>query len=146
MKTIVALVDFSDITTKVLEYAGDQAVAFDARVILLHIVPQEPVVVGFGLASPVVMEPASEQGTKADYATLETLRDTLKQRGVDVLIEQLSEGCVDKLLEECRIWKADLIVVGSHHHSAVYKWFVGTFTSDVLAGACCPVLVVPGGG
>ena len=144
MKTIVALVDFSDVTAKVLEHAGDQALAFDARVILLHVVPMEAIVVGFGLASPVISQAASGEGVKADYARLETLRDSLTQRGVNVLIEQLSEGTVEKLLEECRTWKAELIVVGSHHHSTVYKWFVGTFTSDVLGAASCPVLVIPG--
>jgi len=145
MKSIIALVDFSDVTSKVVELAGDQAVAFDARVIVLHSVPEKPVVVGFGLASPVVMQPPTEDGVRQDYARLETIRDTLQQRGVDVLLEQLADGMAEKLMEECQIWKPDLIVVGSHHHCSVYKLFVGSFTSDVLEEARCPVLVVPGG-
>ncbi len=145
MKSIVALVDFSDVTAQVVEKAGDQAVAFGARVIILHLVPEEPVVVGFGLASPVMMQPPSEQVVKNDYVSLESLSGALKQRGVDVLIEQLSEGTSEKLLEECRIWNPDLIVVGSHHHSQVYKLFVGTFTAEILGEARCPVLVVPSG-
>ena len=143
MKTIVALVDFSDVASKVVGRAGEQAKAFDARVILLHIVPQEAVVMGFGLASPVVLEAPTEQGIKTDYARLEVLRDSLTQSGVNVLMEQLTEGTVERLIEECRMWKADLIVLGSHHHSTVYNWFIGTFTADVLKSASCPVLVVP---
>jgi nucleotide-binding universal stress UspA family protein len=146
MKTIVALVDFSDITSKVIECARAQAKAFDARVILLHIVPKEAVVIGFGLASPVVLQPPTAEGIETDYERLELLRDSLTQSQVDVLIEQLTEGTVEKLLDECRIWKADLIVVGSHHHSTIYNWFIGTFTADVLKAASCPVLVVPAGG
>jgi nucleotide-binding universal stress UspA family protein len=58
-------------------------------------------------------------------------------------MEQLTEGTVERLLDECRMWKADLIVIGSHHHSTVINWLVGTYTADVLKSACCPVLVVP---
>ena len=71
------------------------------------------------------------------------MRDSLFESGVDVLMEQVTEGTVERLLDECRMWKADLIVIGSHHHSTVYNWFVGTYTADVLKSACCPVLVVP---
>lgn len=143
MKTIVALVDFSDVAAKVLEQAAEQAKAFDARVILLHVVPKEPVVMGFGLASPMVMEAPTELVIGTDLKKLELLRDSLVASGVNVLMEQLTEGTVERLLEECRMWQADLIVIGSHHHSTVYNWFIGTFTADVLKSASCPVLVVP---
>jgi len=33
--------------------------------------------------------------------------------------------------------------MGSHHHSALYHLIVGTFTSNVLKRATCPVMVVP---
>ncbi len=143
MKTIVALVDFSDVAAKVLEQAGKQARAFDGRVILLLVVPKEAVVMGFGLASPVVLEAPTEQNIKTDYARLEALRNSFLQRGVNVLMEQLAEGTVERLLEECRMWQADLIVIGAHQHSTVYNWFIGTLTADVLKSANCPVLVVP---
>jgi nucleotide-binding universal stress UspA family protein len=143
MKTIVALVDFSDVASRVLEQAGEQAKAFGARVILMHVVPKEAVVIGFGIASPVVMEAPTEQRIKMDLEKLEVLRASLTERGVDVLMEQVTEGTAERLLEECRMWKADLIVLGSHHHSTVFKWFFGTFTTEVLKSANCPVLVVP---
>jgi nucleotide-binding universal stress UspA family protein len=146
MKTIVALVDFSDVTSKVLEITGEQAKAFDARVIILHIVPNEAVVVGFGLASPVLLQSPTDQGIKADHEKLEVLGKSLSQSGVNVLVEQMTEGTVEKLLDECRMWQADLIVLGSHHHGTVYNWFIGSFTADVVNSACSPVLVVPADG
>jgi nucleotide-binding universal stress UspA family protein len=144
MKTIVALVDFSDVTAKIVKHAGDLAKAFEARVILLHIVPRESIEVDPNLDSPVLLESVAEQDDSTDFAGLEALRDAVTQRGVKVAIERLTEGTVEKLLEECRTWTADLIVVGSHHHSTIYNWCVGTFTADVLHGASCPVLVIPG--
>src|SRR5476651_2182349 len=125
MKTIVALVDFSDVTTKILDVAAEQAKAFEARAILLHIVPEHGVPADSSFASPVVMAPATPETIKKDYERLITLRDSLTQKGVNALIEQITEGTVERLMGECRKWKADLIVVGSHHHGTIYNWFVG---------------------
>ena len=61
MKTIVALVDFSELSSKVLEQAEEQARAFGARIILLHVVPKEAVAVDIGVASPVVLEPPTDR-------------------------------------------------------------------------------------
>ena len=91
----------------------------------------------------MVLEAPTELGIETDLKKLEVHRDALIASGVNVLMEQLTEGTVERLLDECRMWKADLIVIGSHHHSMVYNWFVGTYTADVLKSACCPVLVVP---
>jgi len=55
-------------------------------------------------------------------------------------------GSVDKLLEESERLNADLIVLGSHHHGALYDWFVGTFTTETLKRTHFPVLVVPSAG
>jgi nucleotide-binding universal stress UspA family protein len=126
-----------------LDVAAEQAKAFDARILLLHIVPEHGVPADSSFAAPVVMAPASPETIKDDYERLISLRDSLIPKGINVLIEQITEGTVEKLMEECRKWKADLIVVGSHHHATIYNWFVGTYTADVLKAAFCPVLVVP---
>ena len=143
MKTIVALVDFSDVTSRVIEQATKLASAFQARLVLLHAVPDQPAVVELGLASPTVMVEPSEKKIEADYNSLLDLRDSLAQSGVQVLVQQLEHSRVEKLLEQCHALDADLIVMGSHHHGAFYQLIVGTITSDVLKRATCPVLVVP---
>jgi nucleotide-binding universal stress UspA family protein len=143
MKTIVALVDFSDVTPPVLDHATKFARAFQARLVLLHAVPDHPAVVELGLASPTVMVEPSEKKIEADYNSLLDLRDSLAQSGVQVLVQQLEHSSVAKLLDQCLALDADLIVMGSHHHGAFYQLLVGTLTSDVLKRATCPVLVVP---
>ncbi len=143
MKNIVALVDFSDVTDRVIEQARQMAVAFEAKLILLHAVPTEPVVVDLGLASPTFWEPPSEKHIEADYEKLLTLRDKLTDSGVEVAAQQLEEGSVGGVLDESLRLNADLIIVGAHHHSTLYQLFVGTLTQDLLKRAPCPVLVVP---
>ncbi len=143
MKTIVALVDFSDLTTRIVEQACQLATAFQGKVVLLHVVPEQAAVVELGLASPTVLQPASEKKVESDFNRLLDLRDSLAGSGVNVTVQQLEEGGVSKLLEQCRVLETDLIVMGSHHHSALYHLIVGTFTSNVLKQATCPVMVVP---
>ena len=143
MKTIVALVDFSDATPGVIEQTQKMAKAFNAQVVILHALPKEPEVLELGLASPVILAVPSEEVVQADYARLLRIRDTLTQAGVGATVQQLREGGVGRLVEESARLNADLLVLGSHRHSAVYHWFIGNFASDALKLAHCPVLVVP---
>ena len=41
-------------------------------------------------------------------------------------------GSVDAVLAETKKCLADLIILGSHHHSPIYDLLVGSFTSDFL--------------
>jgi nucleotide-binding universal stress UspA family protein len=143
MKTIVALIDFSDVTPKVLEEAKRQAQQSGARVILMHVVPKEPTVVDLGIVSPVILKSPSEDSIKADHEKLMDCRATLALAGVDVVAEQILDGGVDRILEDSRRWDAELIILGSHHHSPLYRLFIRRMTDDVSKRAHCPVLVVP---
>ena len=143
MKTIVALVDFSDLTAKVLAQARIMAEAFKCRVVLLHGLERRPVVMDLGVASPTVLEKITPETIEADLAKLMPLAAPMKSVGIQVSVEQLSEATVDAILEEAQKLKADLIVVGSHHHGPLYDLVVGSVTAGVLKRATCPVLVVP---
>lgn len=143
MKTIVALVDLSDLTFKVLKQAHALATAFNSEVIILHVVAKEPVVVDVGLISPVIMQDPSSVSVQKHYAQLLEMRDSLIKFGVRASVQQLEGASVDTVLAETRRQKADLIILGSHHHSTIYDLLVGSVTHDVLKRAHCPVLVVP---
>ncbi len=145
MKTILALVDFSDVTASVLAQARDLAKAFGGSVIIMHVLKDEPVVLDVGLASPTVMRPPGDAVVVAAQATLEGFRDSMAVTGVAVTVRQLGDATMEKILEEGARLSASIIVVGSHHHSALYHLFIGSFTHDLLKLATCPVLVVPAG-
>jgi len=143
LKTIVALVDLSDLTFKVLKQAHALATAFNSQVIILHVVAKEPVVMDVGLVSPVVMREPSAELVQKHYAQLLEMRDSLLKFGVRASVQQLEGASVDKVLAETEKWHPDLIILGSHKHSTIYDLLVGSATNDVLKRAHCPVLVVP---
>jgi nucleotide-binding universal stress UspA family protein len=143
MKTIVALVDFSDLTFKVLKQAHTLATAFESQVVILHVVPREPVVVDVGLASATLTRNPDAEEIAKDSQQLQELCDSLTKNGVTATARQLQVSSVGEILDESRQANADLIVVGSHKHGALYNLLVGSIAQDVLKQAFCPVLVVP---
>lgn len=142
MKTIVTLIDFSDVTFKLLRQAHDLARALDSHVVLLHVVPQEPVVVGFGV-SPTIMRAPSDELVESDTEKLLQLQESLTKFGIHATTRQLREATIDTVLRECENLHADLIIIGSHRHGPLYNLLVGSVTSDILKRTHCPVLVVP---
>ena len=143
MKNIVALVDFSDVAQNVLKQVQTLAQAFKSHVTILHGIPMRHAVVDVGLASPSIQQEATAEQVQADLARLEKLTEPLKACGVDVGLKQFHDTNVEHIVEEALRNEADIIVVGSHHHSSIYNLIVGSVTHDLLMRAKCPVLVVP---
>jgi len=142
MKTIVALVDFSDVTAKVLKHAQALAEAFQSHVILLHGLQKRPVVVDMGVASPTLLQSLTPADIEADKAKLLKLGGPMTSAGIQVSVQQLADATVESIVEEAQRLKADVIIVGSHHHGTFYNLIIGSVTSGLLKCAGCPVLVV----
>jgi nucleotide-binding universal stress UspA family protein len=143
MKTIVALVDFTEVTSKILSFAQTLGVGLGSRVILLHVVPLEPVVVALGAEAPAIPELPSREALEMEKEKLQSLLDSLKQRGVDATALQFEGRVVDTVIEETKRLNADLVIMGSHHHNAFYNLFIGSVAADILKNLPFPVLVVP---
>jgi nucleotide-binding universal stress UspA family protein len=136
MKTVLTLVDFSDVTPRVIEHAEAFANAFGAEIVLCHITPPEPVVVDY--APPVPLKQLESSGPQ-----LEALRDALTMRGVSTRIHSDQGPVSDCILEWSRVNKPEIVIMGSHGHGALYNLLVGSVTAGVVKGATCPVMVVP---
>ena len=141
MKTILAPVDFSPVSKRIIDEAAQIARALNARLVLFHVV-NPPIVT----QSEFVTQKAAEVAA----LTLESAGDDLKQ-----LIAPLEEsGLVvdtvhqlgfpgEAIVEQAKKLKADYLVVGSHGHGAFYDLIIGSTTSRILKQATCPVIVVP---
>lgn len=142
MKTLVALVDFSDAAFKLLKHAHKLARAFESRVVLMHIVPAQPVVMDF-MVSPTILEPPSPETVRTDLEKLLMLQESLSRHGVETETRQFHGAGLPEVLAECEALRADLIILGSHGHGSFYNLLIGSMTAEVLKKARCPVLVVP---
>ncbi len=142
MKTIIALVDFSDVAANVLKQVQVIAQAFKSQVTVLHGMPVRTGAIDVPLAAPAVPHQPTEAELKADMAALQKLTEPLRACGLGVTLRQFHGTTIDRIAEEALQAEADLIVVGSHQHNSFYNLLVGSVTNQILSRAKCPVLVV----
>jgi len=144
MKNILVPVDFSDVTSNVVETARKFAAAFDGHLIILNVAEPEPDFVGFE-AGPPTVRVAMARDFKVERQHLDDIKARLAASGLDATALHIQGPTVEKILHEVGEQQADLIVMGSHGHGALYDLLVGSVTNGVIKGAKCPVVVVPAG-
>ena len=140
MKTILVPVDFSDVTGKVVATASALAAALGSRVLLLHVAEPEPQFVGYD-PGPMSVRVAVAGDMQAEHRRLEGLKTHFG--ATEALALQVQGNTPSKILALAAEHSADLIVMGSHGHGALYHLLAGSVTTAVLKEAKCPVLVVP---
>ena len=145
MKTILAPVDFSNVTIRVVAQAGELAKAFGGNVELLHSIAPPVNVVTYDMpveAFTKEIEFAQEQALKK----LGELRRTLEAQDISCTSKITQGHAVTSILEEARALPAAFIVMGSHGHGALYELLAGSTTHGVLHRAPCPVVVLASAG
>jgi len=145
MQSVLAAVDFSEVTGAVVAQAGRMALAFKVPVTLLHVVQPEPDFVGFE-PGPEVVRQAVARDFVRERERLHTLRDELRPRlsGLECNALQVQGPTAEKILEEADRLHAGWIVLGSHGHGALYHLLVGSVAEAVLRKAKVPVVIIPG--
>ncbi len=137
MKTILALIDFSDVTPKILEQAHAHAKAFGSDLVLIHVVPPEPLVVDF---EPPAVPPDL---FKTRQRELLAMRDSLTEQGVNATAQVFGGLLLETVLDQIELLDPDLIIMGSHGHGALYHLIVGSVTEGIIKRSARPVLVIP---
>lgn len=142
MKTILAPVDFSSATARVIDTATELARAVEGEVVLLHVVQPPMVTSDYGLAMENVQEilAVSEQAAARQLAHLQS---RLAGGGVPTRTLQVNGAPVAAILEQAEKLGAQYVVVGSHGHTAFYELLVGSTTHGILKKSPCPVVIVP---
>ncbi len=143
MKSILVCVDFSDVTPRVVGTAARMALGVGARLNLVHVVMPEA---AFSAASPYFAPTQTVLERRATDVEMKQLRELADSKVCPEVETEcfVREGPhVDEILAQADDTKADMIVMGSHGHGALYELFVGSVTEGVLRHARIPVLIVP---
>jgi len=139
---ILAAVDFSEITDRVLAEAGRLAKAMRAPLWLLHVVPVVPTLQFGGLENG--RGDLTDTWSGRAREDLEGLRKTLTDQGIETVAMVLTGAPVEVLLREAECLEADFLVLGSHGHGMLHNLLAGSVCQGVLRRAPCSVVVVPG--
>ncbi len=112
-----------------VEYAAQYAADYDAELIILHVVD-------------TVIYPASEERRAKGDAILARAEGLAVPYGIKVSSRREEGPIADIIAEVAKEADADFIVLGAKGEPGVKERLVGHITSQVLAIAPCPVMVV----
>jgi nucleotide-binding universal stress UspA family protein len=141
IRTILVPTDFSDSANAALERANEIAEAFDARIVLLHVVDLHYQLMPSGLLvvpTPIpgnVMRRAEERAR----AALDALAAKMPRVGRRLVRRGHAR---DVTLAVAAAIKADLILMGTHGRRGVEHLFIGSVAEYVVRNARVPVTTV----
>ncbi|MGC2352256.1 MAG: universal stress protein [Candidatus Udaeobacter sp.] len=161
MKRLLVPIDFSDATPRVIDLARQLAKALDAEIHLVHVKELTPNAFGagtldYGLAGMPELAPMSGvpvpgldpmpqpiPESEDQKSKLALWQKEIAQDGIKVTLHEPSGSVADEILDQAAAVEADLIVMGTHGHGAMYNLLVGSATKGVLKHATRPLLLVP---
>ncbi len=144
MKRILAAIDFLETTDKVINQAKLLAKELKAELMIIH---TETVEAYMSSITNELLQPPSrkliDEQKKKIEDKLEEIHHNLKQEGIKAKCVLMDGPTVDNILKEAEIFKADLIIVGSHKHGKFYNLLMGSVHDSLISHSHIPVLVVP---
>jgi nucleotide-binding universal stress UspA family protein len=140
MKKILVAVDFSTVTHEVIAHAATMAHKFAAELWIVHVAP--PDLDYFKSMNRTERHEVAE-GLHTEHRWLQDHAHDLRAGGVTANALLVRGAPVDAILDEADKLGVDMIVMGSHGHTALYRALVGSVSEGVLRGAKVPLLVVP---
>jgi universal stress protein A len=141
LNKILVPVDFSDFSTKALDYALAFAEQFQARIILAHIV--EPAVYPENyMLVPPALDDMNRDLLKAGRARLQDLgQNQIADRVVAETVVRLGRPHLE-ICEIARTMDVDLIIIATHGYTGLKHVLLGSTAERVVRHAPCPVLTV----
>lgn len=129
MNKVVALVDFTDVSRKVIEYGAAQAKAHGAALYLLHVEPNY---------SPTLYREDFEHNEL--LASVTKIRNQLGVEVHPVLME--GTGVEEAIVTEIEKLGADEVVLGNHHHSALHNYLFGSVGQKLMKDLNCSITLI----
>lgn len=139
---VLAAIDFSPVSTSVVEQAASLAEAYGAELTLVHVAAGDPEFIGYSQGPQTVRDGRARELRK-EHADVQEIAEGLRERGITAHALMIQGATVEKILAEAAQLEADVIVLGSHGHGALHRALLGSVSEGLVRGARCPVLVVP---
>ncbi|MFY1975414.1 universal stress protein, partial [Achromobacter dolens] len=111
---------------------------------LIHVIDEMSFMLGidaYGYAAGELLDLLRKDGTEI----LQQASATVRAQGVpvdSVLYENLDKTVQQRIIAEAEMWKADLIVIGTHGRRGVRRLVLGSSAEGVLRTSPVPVLLV----
>jgi nucleotide-binding universal stress UspA family protein len=138
LTTILHPTDFSENSRVALDWALAWAQQFDARLIVLHVVPE------FAAVYQLKQEEVERLSTHMQQVAEAEMRQLWQERGgaVDYELVVTIGAPAQEILRIAIERQVDLIVIGTHGRTGLSHLLLGSVAERVVRLAPCPVLIV----
>jgi nucleotide-binding universal stress UspA family protein len=142
VKSLLAAVDFSDVTEGVMAVVASLARDLGAEVRVVHVAEPDPEFVGYDVDSSALRDVHARE-YREEHRQLQALADRLREQGIDAKALLIRGSTVEKIAEEAERVDADLVVAGSHGHGVLHRALLGSVSEGLVRTLRRPVLIVP---
>lgn len=145
---IMAAIDDSFATSKVLDAAIEMAQKFGAKLAICHALDET--IFAQREAAIMLSSSVSQIESKLRDSALEFVDEAAKvarAAGVEVeirLVESEQDHVAEMLADAAAEWQADLLVAGTHGHHGMERFFVGSVAERLVKKASTSLLLVRG--
>lgn len=144
MERILAAIDFLDTTDEVINRAKKMTKESKGQLLIIHSETLKSYLssITTEFNKQPSMELINAQKKKIEDK-LKEIHDNLSKEGIRADCILMEGPTVENILKEAEIFKADLIVIGSHKHGKFYNLLFGSIHKSLTALSPIPVLIVP---
>ena len=147
IQTILVATDFSDASAPATAYAFSLARALNARLSLIHVVPEDDVRLITAIRTYLQSEVTPETLVEIFYTEATKRLTTLVEEAhaTELVHERLvvTGHPAAEIMRWAAAKQVQLIIIGTHGRRGVTRFLMGSVAERVLREAPCAVLVVP---
>lgn len=138
MKTVLAAVDLSPISSAVIAEANELAKTMRARLVVLHVFPFPDPTSPYRLSEEDIPRLIADGRQSVEHSL------TALTEGTGAILEAIHSNDDPSITirEHARMCGADYLVVGSHGFKAFHHYMVGGTVRDLVHSSPCPILIV----
>lgn len=142
MKNILISIDFDENTEQLINKATELAEKYNSTVWILHVADPDPDFIGLEVGPQYIRDHKAAE-LKKEHKLLFGYSNKLKEKGVKATGLLIQGATIETILSESKKLNIDLIIIGHHNHTFLYRMFFGNTSLDVIKKSNIPVLVVP---
>lgn len=142
MKNILVAVEFENDGEILINKAITLADKLISKIWIIHVAGPDLIFSAFEEELQQVRDSRAEQ-LKGERQRLQKYVDNIRSKGVSAEALLVQGDTIDTILEEGEKLHAEMLIIGHHERSRLYKLFFGNTDFAVINKAKIPVLVVP---
>ena len=138
----MAGIDFTPGTELVVEKSAEYARLMGAKLWLVHVAAPEPDFVGYSVGPKVIRDHRAQELRK-EHKALQAYALECEKQGITCIPLLVQGSTIETLIDVLNKLNVDLLVIGSHKHSSLYDFVVGSVRNELFHTSEIPILIVP---